>query len=166
MRKTYWSEEQVNIGLARRAWSHYYIPWSLRGDLHAYFKPLFDSCAEDVLWIHEGPVHPRVPTFPGVIRGKAALIHAFTVEDLDVCEDNELEDPAGKPLEFIGSGNHVVVLVEERYRIPRTGADVRNNLAAVLMSFSGGLITHMRAYGNLSEHIESMLGVGWTKQSE
>lgn len=161
MRTTSWSKEQVNLGLAKRAWSHYYIPWSKR-DLSTYFQPLFDLCADDVLWVHEGPSVPEVPSFPGVIRGKAALTHVFNVEDVDVVVDNELEDPIAKPLEFVVSGDEVVVLIEERYRVTKTGVTVRNNHTAVVMRFEDGLIVQMNTFGDLSDYIEAILGRGWS----
>lgn len=166
MRTTSWTQEQVNIGLAQRAWSHYYIPWSLRGNLRDYFQQLFELCAEDVVWKHEGPRHPRLPMWaPGEIRGKQALIHAFTVDDADLIDENELEDPVDKPLQFIASGDRVVVLLEERYRIKKTGVTVRNNHVALIMTFHDGRISQLRAVANLSDWVEAFLGAGWTTRA-
>lgn len=158
-----WTKEQINVGLAQRAWSYYYIHSSLRDSTTCY-QPFFDLCADDVVWFHEGPQNPRVPTYPGEIRGKKALIEMLTWEN-DVVADLNLVDPIEKPIEYIASGDRVVVLIDERYRIIKTGVTVHNDRTAVVMDFRREQITNIRIIANLSDYIESQIGTGWAMQS-
>ncbi|TDC53963.1 nuclear transport factor 2 family protein [Jiangella ureilytica] len=155
-----WSQEQINTGLALRAWSYYYIHSSIR-DTTTCYQPLIDLCAEDIIWSHDGPRDERVPTYPGVIHGKQALADMLSWED-DIVGELDLLDPIERPIEFIAEGNQVVALIAENYRIKRTGAVVRNDLAVVVMDFEDHLITRMRIIANLADYIETHLGVGWS----
>lgn len=159
-----WTKEQINIGLAKNAWSYYYVHSSLR-DTRTCYQPLFDLCAEDVVWFHEGPQDPRVPTYPGEVRGKQALVDMLTWEN-DIVADLDLVDPIARPIEFVASGDRVVVLIEERYKIIKTGVTVHNDRAAVVMDFRDGKISHFRIIANLSDYIESQIGVGWSTKMD
>ncbi|RBM13582.1 hypothetical protein DI005_30505 [Prauserella sp. PE36] len=155
-----WTREQVNIGLALRAWSFFYINSTYRASGNGD-EVLFELLAEDVVWSHEGPKCPGLPTYPGEVRGKRALVEMLTWEQ-DVIVDVDLEDPVAKPLEFLASGDRVVMINEERYFITKTAKTVRNNWNAVVMDFADGLITKIRIISNLNDYIESELGVGWS----
>jgi ketosteroid isomerase-like protein len=160
-----WTQAQINIGLALRFWSFFYVHSSLREKgLGGGDQTLFDMLADDVVWIHEGPRHPDVPWYPGEIRGKQALIDMITSEG-GAITDLDLEDPVERPLEFVGTGNRVVVLDEERYTIAMTGVTVRNNRNAIVMDFRDGLVSQIRIIANLADYIESHRGVGWSTRS-
>lgn len=159
-----WSKEQINIGLAKRAWSFMYVHSSLRDRrLGGGDQVLFDLLADDVEWSHEGPRDPRIPTYPGEIHGKQALIDMVKWES-GVIMDLDIEDPVAGSLEFIGSGDRVVILEEDRYSIKTSGVTVRHLFSAVIMDFRDGLIARIRIIGNLADYIESCLGVGWSAQ--
>lgn len=155
-----WTKEQINVGLAMRAWSFFYVHSSLRGHEGGGDQVLFDLLADDVIWTHEGPRDPRLPTYPGEIRGRQALIDMINQED-GVIADLDLEDPIEKPLEFVASGDRVVMFNEERYTVVPTGVTVRHNRNAVIMDFRDGLITRFRIIANLNDYLESQLGPGW-----
>lgn len=156
-----WKKEQINIGLATRFWSFFYVHSSLRGRIGGGDEVLFGMLAEDVVWEHEGPRHPDVPMYPGVIHGKQALIDMVTREAA-VISDLDLEDPIDKPLEFVGRGDRVVMMNQERFKIIKSGVTLRNHRNAVVMDFKDGLVTHIRIIADLSDYIESCLGVGWS----
>lgn len=155
-----WSREQLNTGLALRAWSYYYLHSSVR-DTSTCYQALIDLCADDIFWSHDGPQDERVPTYPGEIHGKQALAEMLSWED-DIVGELDLIDPVGSPIELIADENRVVALIRENYRIKQTGVVVRNDPAVVVMEFRDGLITRMRIIANLSDYIETHLGVGWS----
>ncbi|WP_110340012.1 nuclear transport factor 2 family protein [Prauserella flavalba] len=157
-----WTREQLNIGLALRAWSFFYINSAFRAPGNGD-EVLFELLAEDVIWSHEGPKCPDLPTYPGEVRGKQALVEMLSWEQ-GVIVDVDLEDPVVKPLEFLATGDRVVMINEERYFIKKTAKTVRNNWNAVIMDFTDGLITRIRIISNLNDYIESELGVGWSSR--
>jgi ketosteroid isomerase-like protein len=158
-----WTTEQINVGVARRAWSFFYLHSSLRGHEGGGDNTLFHLVADDVVWIHEGPHHPGLPYYPGELHGKEAMMEMVQSED-GVIGDLDLEDPIGSPLEFYATGDRVVMINEERYTVVKTGVTVRHNRNAVVMDFRDGLIVRFRIIANLNDYIESRLGPGWSAQ--
>jgi ketosteroid isomerase-like protein len=98
------------------------------------FQPFFDHLDDDVVFT----------TSAGELRGKPAVIHYFT-------HAGELLEfrPYERPQEYFGTGDRVVIVGEETFRVRATGATTRVPWAWVY-DLRDGLITRIEAIEDLS----------------
>lgn len=136
-----------NIALAKTAWSWLETDDSERdmSDL----APYFDLLSEDVVLKVDSPEDTHV--YGSEIRGKQAVMDMYEEAFSKLIKDNNLE----RPLEFVGSGDRVVVLGSERYTIRKTGVVARNKEFAIVMDFREGKIVGIRQVGDMSEYVQA-----------
>lgn len=135
------------IELAKKAYHHWEIKSSERTPDD--FKSMFDLLADDVVFRGSWP--DTVPGYGGVFRGKEAVRNLIAVVDSESVSDIDLE----RPLEFIGSGDKVVVLGSQRYKINKTGTYARNKLFAIVLTFRRGLIAEILQFEDVTEWLDA-----------
>lgn len=112
------------------------------------FQPFLDALADDVVFRYAAPEGTPLSK---VLHGKQEVIDFLTVTAPELVEDVQLT----RPLEFVGSGDRVVVLGAESYTIRKTGAKARNKSFAVVMDFKDGLVVRLTQIKDLSEFVEA-----------
>lgn len=134
-----------NIALAKTAWS-----WLEKSDADrdmTDLEPYFDLLSDDVVLKVDSPEDTHI--YGSEIRGKKAVMDMYEEAFTKLIKDNNLE----RPLEFVGSGERVVVLGSERYTIRKNGVVARNKEFAIVMDFSDGKIVGIRQVGDMSEYV-------------
>ena len=111
-----------NIGLAKR----------LIDPPDGDWQPLLDHLAEDVVF---NVTIPGDTPISGEFRGRRAVTEHFARLGY------LLEFRQERPMEFLGSGDHVVVLGRESFLIKKNRATVSGREYADVLDFRDGLIT-------------------------
>lgn len=123
-----------NVQLAKKALSHLDTEFEDRGG--NVLEPLFDSFADDIVF--HVPCDPASPRYGEPAIGKQAVMDLF-LSDQEFFEDVEIE----RPLEFLGSGDRIVVLFALRYTIKKTGETFRDKEVALVIDFRDGKVGRM-----------------------
>lgn len=125
-----------NVALARR----------LINPPDGNWQPLLDHLAEDVEF---KVTIPGGTPISGEFRGRQAVIEHFeNLPDL-------LEFRQEGPMDFLGSGDRVVVLGRETVEIKKNGATVSGSEYADVLDFRDGLITRFLVIQDLSAVVDA-----------
>lgn len=135
------------VSLAKKAWSHVDAKADERNERH--LQNFFDHLSEDVVFRVSCP--KGTPIYGEPFQGKQAVIDYFTKQGPQIIDSNDME----KPPEFVGSGNRVVILGSETFRIKKSGVTVRNKEFAIVNDFRDGLITRVVIIEDLSEFLDA-----------
>lgn len=127
------------ISLAKRAYS------ALESTDYTEY---FDLISQDVILKF---AVPRGTPIGGKFQGKPAVVDFFTATALELFEDIRLEGP----LEFLGSGNRVVILGRESYTIKKTTIRAQNKAFAIVLDFKDGQIVRDHQIKEMTEFIDS-----------
>lgn len=138
----------ANIALARKAYSGLEA-----AAMRAYREPqdyqsYFDLLAEDA--VLEFGVPDGTP-LSQPFRGKQAIIEFYTEQFGELFDAIRLTEP----LEFIETGDRVVILGRESYKIRRTGVVATNKAFAVALDFKEGLISRDTHILEMNEFVDS-----------
>jgi ketosteroid isomerase-like protein len=126
-----------NIALLRRIWDP--IAQRESGDI----GPFFDALADDIVF--------KLPV--GELHGKQAVIDYFTHAQ-EAIEAN----PFDKPLEYFCTGDRVVILGDETFKVRETGIRHQAEWAWV-HDVHDGVITRIVAIQDLSGVADAVRGV-------
>jgi ketosteroid isomerase-like protein len=113
------------------------------------WQPLLDHLAEDVVF---KVTIPEGTPISGGFRGKRAVTEHF--EHLD----DLLEFRQEAPMEFLGSGNRVVVLGRESFTVKKNGVTVSGSEYADVLDFRDGLITRFLVIQDLTAVVDAYRG--------
>ena len=125
------TQEKENIELIKEFYASY-----TRGDVGG----LLDALADDVDWQMPGPAQIPYAGAPRHGRGQVAEFFATAAQALEVLQF--------EPLEFIASGDKVVVLGRERLRARATGRSFENDWV-MLYTLRDRKIKRFREYGDV-----------------
>lgn len=141
--------ESDTVELARQAfaWLDAERDWTT-GIAHELQQRYFELLADDVVLDVDGTHDDAI--FGDPLVGKRAVVNMYK-QAPDWIEGNCLE----RPLEFVGSGDRVVVLGAERFTIKSSGVTARNKEFAIVLNFREGLIMRVRQIGDMSEWIDA-----------
>jgi len=110
------------------------------------WQPLLDRLAEDVVF---KVTIPDGTPISGEFRGREAVTKHFErLPDL-------LQFEQERPMDFLGSGDRVVVLGRESFQIKRNGVTVKGSEYADVIDFRDGLITHFLVLQDLSAVVDA-----------
>lgn len=121
------------------------------------YTPFFDLLDEDVVW--QIGIREDTPHYGGQLKGKQAVISLFTSEP-ERLVDVDWE----RPPEFVGSGDRVVMLGQERYRIVKSDVELRNSEVAMVMDFKNDKIVSILHIADFSEWSDAYREPGWSTQ--
>lgn len=141
-----------NVALARKAYGVLEEKRDSERET-ADFQPYIDLLAQDVVFRYAAP---EGTPLSGELRGKDAVVKFMTVTAPKLADDVRLT----RPLEFVGSGDRVVVLGAETYTITKSGVTVENKEFAVVMDFRDGLISRVVQLKDLSEFVKAYRTAG------
>lgn len=134
-----------NVALAKRAWSWLDTDRDWTTGAMAELQQLyFELLDQDAVLIVDRPENATVYQEP--IRGKQALIDMYRTAPCWL-EDNCLE----RPLEFIGSGDLVLVLGSERFTVKEDRHTRRNKEFVIVMDFRDGRIARLVQFQGMPE---------------
>lgn len=147
-----------NIAVAKKAMTHLAKRYEEqhRGVRREDYKPMdyhpFVEClADDVVIKNTCP--PDTPLYSEELRSKQVVAKKFLGGDWDMHADvtpiEYLE--MDRPLEYIGSGDRVVVLGAESFTVKKTGVVIGPAEFAMVLDFRDGLIAR---YLHIEDHSE------------
>jgi ketosteroid isomerase-like protein len=110
------------------------------------WQPLLDHLAEDVVF---KVTIPEGTPISGEFRGKRAVTEHF--ERLPELLEFEQENP----MDFLGSGDRVVVLGRESFVIKRNGVTVTGTEYADVLDFRDGMITRFLVIQDLTAVVDA-----------
>lgn len=110
------------------------------------WQPLLDHLAEDVVF---KVTIPEGTPISGEFRGKPAVTKHF--EKLPTL----LEFRQERPMQFLGSGNRVVVLGCESFEIKENGVIISESEYADVIDFRDGMITRFLVIQDLSAVVDA-----------
>lgn len=153
--------ELANIASAKKTWSYflgtlggssYDIQNASEEDLSGRYDTFFNGFADDVEW--RIACTPELsPLIGGELHGKQQLIDFMMSDSPGLVQDNYLS----RPVEFVASGDRVIMLGAETYTVRKSGVTARDKDFVWVMDFKDGLIGRILYIGDMSAFADAYL---------